>query len=186
MSASTICQSTTTRPVAQTNAGLPVEVTKWAAQYRGFLTSVRRADPAIEYDDLLHDLYVLHYEQARLSLKAIASKYHLRKLGEHWIPQQPNSNWSDWDRYETEAESVAHPASERECENAHNEPLTPTRGLVADTERLAKLLKVGRRRGQQIRQRQISTLSAQVRGMPECNGQLGLFADAALGVCDAR
>ncbi len=186
MNASTPCQSTTTRPVSRTTAGLPVEVIEWAKQYRGFLTSVRRADPAIEYDDLMHDLYVLYCEQTTHTLSAIASKYHLRKLGEHWIPQQPNSNWSDWDRYETEAESVAHPASERESEIEHHELLTPTRGLVADTEHLAKLLKVGRRRGQQIKQRQIDTLSAQVRGVPECSGQFGLFADAALGGCDVR
>lgn len=161
---------------------LPPEVTAWAAQYQGFLSSVRHADPAIEQDDLLHDLYVIFCEKSAITLKDIAAKYHLRKLGGHWVPAQPNSSWSDWEMCATEAEAATQDAAPDEQEGQMNTP----EGLMADTARLAGLLYVGRRRGQQIRQSQLPRLAAQVQGLPDCTGQLGLFADAALGDRHAR
>ncbi|MHB1175457.1 MAG: hypothetical protein ACYCZJ_10080 [Sulfuriferula sp.] len=161
-------------------AVMPAEVVAWAAQYQGFLTSVRHADPAIEQDDLLHDLYVIFCEKSAITLKDVADKYHLRKLGGHWVPEQPNSNWSDWDMRAAEAESAPQDVDEQ------GEQKNTPDGLVADTARLAGLLYVGRRRGQQIRQSQLPRLAAQVQGLPDCTGQLGLFADAALGGRYAR
>jgi hypothetical protein len=166
-------------------AALPPEVTAWAAQYQGFLTSVRRADPTIEQDDLLHDLYVLFCEKSAITLKHVAAKYHLRKLGGHWVPEQPNSIGSDWEMHATEAESAPRTAAQDEQEEQEGQMNTPD-GLVADTAHLAGLLYVGRRRGQQIRQSQLPRLAAQVQGLPDCSGQLGLFADAALGGRHAR
>lgn len=161
-------------------AAMPVEVKAWAAQYQGFLSSIRRADPAIEPDDLMHDLYVIFCENKCITLKHLADKYYLRKLGGHWVPEQPNSAWSDWEMRAAEAESTPTDVDEqREQKN------TPD-GLVADTARLAGLLYVGRRRGQQIRQSQLPRLAAQVQGLPDYTGQLGLFADAALGDRHAR
>ncbi len=159
---------------------LPPEVAAWAALYQGFLSSVRRADPAIEQDDLLHDLYVIFCENNCITLKDIADKYHLRKLGGHWVPEQPNSIWSDWEMRAAEAESAPTDVDEQ------REQMNIPDGLVADTARLAGLLYVGRRRGQQIRQSQLPRLVAQVQGLPDCTGQLGLFADAALGGRHAR
>ena len=161
-------------------AAMPAEVKAWAAQYQGFLSSVQRADPAIEPDDLLHDLYVIFCENNAITLKDIADKYHLRKLGGLWVPEQPNSTWSDWDMHAAEAESAPQDVNEQE------EQMNAPDGLVADTARLAGLLYVGRRRGQQIRQSQLPRLAAQVQGLPDCTGQLGLFADAALGGWHAR
>lgn len=168
---------------AHCTAALPPEVTAWAAQYQGFLSSVRRADPAIEPDDLLHDLYVIFCEKSAITLKDVADKYHLRKLGGHWVPAQPNSNRSDWDMRAAEAESAPQDGDEQEGKEGQ---ITIPDGLVADTARIAGLLYVGRRRGQQIRQSQLSRLAAQVQGLPDCTGQLGLFADAALGDRHAR
>ena len=165
---------------------LPPEVTAWAAQYQGFLSSVRRADPAIEPDDLLHDLYVIFCENNCITLKDVADKYHLRKLGGHWVPEQPNSNWSDWDMRAAEAESAPQNAAQDEQEEKEKGQMNTPEGLVADTARIAGLLHVGRRRGQQIRQSQLPRLAAQVQGLPDCTGQLGLFADAALGRRYAR
>lgn len=164
---------------------LPSEVTAWAAQYQGFLSGVRRADPAIEQDDLLHDLYVIFCEKSAITLKDLAAKYHLRKLGGHWVPAQPNSAWSDWDMRAAEAESAPHDAAQEEHEEQECQMNIPD-GLVADTARIAGLLHIGRRRGQQIRQSQLPRLAAQVRGLPDCTGQFGLFADAALGDRHAR
>ena len=159
---------------------LPPEVTAWVAQYQGFLSSVRRADPAIEQDDSLHDLYVIFCEKSAITLKHVAAKYHLRKLGGHWVPEQPNSIGSDWEMHATEAESAPRAAAQDEQEEQEGQTNIPD-GLVADTAHLAGLLYVGRRRGQQIRQSQLPRLAAQVQGLPDCTGQLGLFADAALG-----
>lgn len=166
-------------------AVMPAEVAAWAAQYQGFLSSVRRADPAIEQDDLLHDLYVIFCEKSAITLKDVADKYHLRKLGGHWVPEQPNSTWSDWDMRAMEAESAIHDPGQGGETEEEGQMNTPD-GLVADTARIAGLLYVGRRRGQQIRQSQLPRLAAQVRGLPDCTGQLGLFADAALGGRYAR
>lgn len=154
---------------------VPPEITKWAKQYKGFLYSIVRADPALEYDDLLNDLHVLYLEHKNLSIKEIAKKYHMRKLGFSWVPEQPNSNWSDWENGGEEAADLALEDSGSENED---EPV----GLLASPAQIANKFKLTPRRGQQIKKSQTALISSQVKGIPDEFGQLGLFSDGALNI----
>lgn len=153
------------------------EITRWVAQYRPFLLSIMRADPSLEYDDLIHDLHVMLLEERELSIKAIASKYHMRKIGFSWVPEQPNSYWSDWKRGGDEAIEIdGNGASASEWS-------APT-GVLADSLQIAEKMHVTRRRAQQIRKKQFSALADQIKGMPDEYGQFGLFGNAAMSVDD--
>ena len=150
------------------------EVVQWASQYRPFLLGIMRADPALEYEDLLNDLYVLLLEEHELSIKAIASKYHMRKMGFNWVPEQPNSYWSGWQRGGEEAAEIADVAGVSEW-------IAPA-GVLAASSQIAEKMHVTRRRAQQIRKKQFAAIAAQVRGMPNEDGQMGLFSHAAMSV----
>jgi hypothetical protein len=150
------------------------EVSEWAKQYRGFLSSIVRADPSLEHDDLLSDLYVLFLEKRDLTVSDVAKKYHMRKIGFTWVPEQPNSNWSDWETGGQNAEAVEGDV----CEVVDR--CVP--GMLASSAQVAEKMNLTRRRGQQIIKKQTAIIAAQVHGVPDEYGQMGLFADGALGV----
>ena len=149
-------------------------VAQWASRYRPFLLGILRADPALDYDDLLNDLYVLLLEKNELSIKAIARKYRMRKLGVNWVPEQPNSYWSGWEQGGEEATEI-------EDDNGASEWSAPV-GILAASSQIAEKMHVSRRRAQQIRKNQFAAIAAQVRSMPDINGQMGLFSHAAMSV----
>lgn len=157
--------------ISQILPHLPQEVIDFYKEYSCVLTAWQ-APLALERADFILQMYQLWLE-SNLSFKSLAKHYGMRPATRGgmrvWLTSSVSPTWCA--DLETLAGAGIEPCSE---DVASDEIIVPP-GLIGDSKKFAALTRRGVRNAQLRIQRQTKKLSAYQAGLPDYQGQFGLF-----------